>query len=224
MIKNNYLIDKAITVKFNTYTIQTCIYIFIYFWCMIMCMSLLKDKLLVVATDLFQTRGINSTGVDTIVAVAGTTKMTLYKYFGSKEDLILAVLKKGHQDFQDWLDEKLNASSKKPADKIQQLFDYIEEWVSSPEFIGVGFIKASAEFPNEENPIHQLSSQQSREFRQFISKLASQASIKDADGLALQLSLLFEGAVQAEQMKRGSGAIKYAKKAAKILIDGAIKT
>jgi AcrR family transcriptional regulator len=187
-------------------------------------MSVLREKILSTATNLFQTQGINSTGVDNIVAVAGTTKMTLYKYFRTKEALILEVLQTSQQDFQTWLVEKLNASSKKPADKIQQLFDYIEEWVSSPKFIGVGFIKASAEFPNEENPIHQLSSQQSREFRQFIGKLASEANIKDADDLALQLSLLFEGAVQAEQMQRGSGAIKYAKKAAKILIDGAIKT
>jgi AcrR family transcriptional regulator len=186
-------------------------------------MSALKDKILLVATDLFHTRGINSTGVDTIVAVAGTTKMTLYKYYRTKEDLILEVLQKNQQDFQTWLDEKLSTNTKKPADKIQQLFDYIEEWVNSPDFIGVAFIKASAEFPNEENPIHQLSHQQSREFRQFIGKLANQANIKDAEGLALQLSLLFEGAVQAEQMKRGSGAIKYAKKAAKILIDGALK-
>lgn len=187
-------------------------------------MSVLKEKILVVATDLFHTRGINSTGVDTIVAVAGTTKMTLYKYFRTKEVLILEVLQKSQSDFQNWLIDKLNTNSKKPADKIQNLFDYVEEWVNSPAFIGLGFIKASAEFPNEENPIHQLSHQQSREFRQFISKLAKEALIKDADGLALQLSLLFEGAVQAEQMKRGSGAIKYAKKAAKILIDGAIKT
>ncbi len=187
-------------------------------------MSALKEKILVVATDLFHTRGINSTGVDTIVAVAGTTKMTLYKYFRTKEVLILEVLQKSQSDFQYWLSEKLNANSKKPADKIQNLFNFVEEWVNSPAFIGLGFIKASAEFPNEENPIHQLSHLQSREFRQFIGKLAKEASIKDADGLALQLSLLFEGAVQAEQMKRGSGAIKYAKKAAKILIDGAVKT
>jgi AcrR family transcriptional regulator len=187
-------------------------------------MSTLKDKILEVSTDLFQTRGINSTGVDTIVAVAGTTKMTLYKYFRTKEDLILEVLKKNQSDFQSWLNEKLDSNSKKPVDKIQLLFDYIEEWISSPSFLGMGFIKASAEFPNEENPIHKLSSQQSKEFRQFIAKLATEANIKDADGLALQLSLLFEGAVQAEQMKRGSGAMKYAKKAAKILIDGAIKT
>jgi AcrR family transcriptional regulator len=185
-------------------------------------MTALREKILSTASHLFQTQGINSTGVDNIVAVAGTTKMTLYKYFRSKELLIMEVLEKNQQDFQTWLMSKLD-SSKKSGDKIQQLFDYIEEWVSSPAFNGVGFIKASAEFPNEQDPIHQLSSQQSCEFRQFISKLAADASIKDADGLALQLSLLFEGAVQAEQMKRGSGAVKYAKKAAKILISGAVK-
>ena len=63
-------------------------------------MSLLREKILSTATDLFQTQGINSTGVDNIVAVAGTTKMTLYKYFRSKEDLILEVLDKSQQDFQ----------------------------------------------------------------------------------------------------------------------------
>jgi AcrR family transcriptional regulator len=185
-------------------------------------MSGLREKILTTASDLFQTQGINSTGVDTIVAVAGTTKMTLYKYFGSKEVLILEVLKQGHQDFQNWLNDKLSTNTKKPSEKIQKLFDYIEEWVTSPDFNGVGFIKASAEFPKEENPVHQLSSEQSLQFRQYICQLATEADIKDADGLALQLSLLFEGAVQAEQMKRGSGAMKYAKTAAKILIDGAL--
>lgn len=183
-------------------------------------MSILKTKILNVATDLFQTRGINSTGVDTIVAVAGTTKMTLYKHYGSKERLILEVLKEGHQDFQNWLSERL--SNKKSDEKIKRLFDFIEEWVTDPNFRGMGFLKASAEFPNEESPVHQLSSAQSRQFKQFIASLAQEANIKDAEGLALQLSLLFEGAVQAEQMKRGSGAMKYAKKASKILIDGAL--
>ncbi len=186
-------------------------------------MTVLKDKILEVSTDLFLTRGINSTGVDKIVAVAGTTKMTLYKYFHTKEGLILEVLKKSQSDFQSWLDGKLNANSKNPSDKIQQLFEFIEEWITSPNFSGMSFIKASAEFPNEENPIHQLSSKQSREFRQYIAKLASEANIADAEGLALQLSLLFEGTVQAEQMKRGSGAVKFAKKAAKTLIDSAVK-
>ncbi len=186
-------------------------------------MSLLRDKILNVATDLFQTRGINSTGVDTIVAVAGTTKMTLYKYFRSKEDLILEVLQKGQTDFESWLNDNLNQNTKQPAEKLQKLFDFIEEWVTAPEFRGMAFIKASAEFPNEENPIHKFSAEQSRQFKQYITKLAQDAGVKDAEGLSLQLSLLIEGAMQAEQMKRGSGAIKYAKKAAKTLIDSSVK-
>lgn len=186
-------------------------------------MSPLRKKILDVATDLFQARGINSTGVDTIVAVAGTTKMTLYKYFKSKEDLILEVLQKGHHDFQTWLNDNLNRSSKQPAEKIQKLFDFIEEWVTSPDFRGMAFIKASAEFPNEESPIHKLSAEQAKEFRIYIASLANEAGIADADSLSLQLSMLIEGAMQAEQMKRGSGAVKYAKKAAKILIETAPK-
>jgi AcrR family transcriptional regulator len=186
-------------------------------------MSLLREKILNVATDLFQTRGINSTGVDTIVAVAGTTKMTLYKYFRSKEDLILEVLQKGHQDFQTWLSDKLTSNTKKPSEKLQKLFDFIEEWVSAPDFRGMAFLKASAEFPNEENAVHRLSAEHSRQFRQYLTSLATEAGVKDADSLSLQLSLLIEGAIQAEQMKRGSGAVKYAKKAAKILIDSALK-
>ena len=172
-------------------------------------MSALREKILHVASDLFHSRGINSTGVDTIVAVAGTTKMTLYKYFRSKEDLILEVLQKGHEDFQAWLNESLSLSSKQP--------------VTSPDFRGMAFIKASAEFPNEESPVHKLSAEHAKEFRIYIAGLAKEAGISDSDGLALQLSMLIEGAMQAEQMKRGSGAIKYAKKAAKILIDSAPK-
>lgn len=187
-------------------------------------MSALREKILNVATNLFQTRGINSTGVDMIVATAGTTKMTLYKYFRTKEGLILEVLKKGHEDFQSWLNDKLAKNTRKPSEKLQKLFDFIEEWVTAPEFQGMAFIKASAEFPDEQNAIHRLSLEQSQQFRRYLAELAKDAGVKDADSLALQLSLLIEGAMQAEQMKRGSGATSYAKKAAKILIDNALKS
>lgn len=186
-------------------------------------MSLLREKIVATASDLFQTRGINSTGVDTIVAAAGTTKMTLYKYFRSKEDLIIEVLQKAHQDFQNWLNEKLASSTKKPSEKLQKLFDFIEEWVNAPEFRGMAFLKASAEFPDEASSIHRLSAEQSRDFRQYLAVLAKDAGVADAEGLALQLSLLIEGAMQAEQMKRGCGAMQYAKKASRILIDNALK-
>ncbi|ROH86230.1 TetR/AcrR family transcriptional regulator [Pseudomethylobacillus aquaticus] len=184
-------------------------------------MSLLKEKILQVASDLFQTRGINSTGVDTIVAVAGTTKMTLYKHFHSKEGLIIEVLNEHYRYFHAWLSERLDR--KKPAERLQKLFDFIEEWVSSPDFHGMAFLKASAEFPDASSPIHELSNTHSQQFRRYLAELAADAGIADAEGLALQLSLLIEGAMQAEQIKRGSGAIVYAKKAANILIKSSLR-
>ena len=87
----------------------------------------------------------------------------------------------------------------------------------------MAFIKASAEFPNEESPIHKLAAEQAKALRIYIASLANEAGFADAEGLAPQLSILIEGAIQAEQMKRGSGAVKYAKKAAKILIDSTPK-
>ena len=184
-------------------------------------MSLLREKIVSVASDLFQSRGINSTGVDSIVAVAGTTKMTLYKYFKSKDDLILEVLNRSQQDLVGWINTRIESQSKNSSDKLQHLFDCVEEWITSSQFRGISFLNASAEFPNEENAVHKFSIEQSRQFRQYIANLAMEAGVVDAESLAFQLSMLIEGAVQAEQIKRGSGAIKYAKKAAKILIDSA---
>jgi AcrR family transcriptional regulator len=182
----------------------------------------LREKILSVASDLFQTRGINSTGVDTIVAVAGTTKMTLYKHFQTKENLIMEVLKRHNQQFRDWLSEKLG-EARTPDKKLQALFDSIEEWMAAPDFQGMPFLKASAEFPSEENPVHRLSSEQARQFRQYLATLAQEAGAADPDTLALQLSMLIEGAMLAEQMRRGSGAAKQAKQAARLLIEAALQ-
>lgn len=185
--------------------------------------SVLRRKILDVASELFQTRGINATGVDTIVAVAGTTKMTLYKHFGTKEGLILEVLRQRYREFVDWLAERLRGDTRPPAQRLQHLFDYIEEWMAAPGFRGMPFLKAAAEFPNEENPVHRLSAAQAQQFRHYLATLAEEAGVRDAEGLALQLSLLIEGAMLAEQMKRGSGAARQAKRAARVLIEAALR-
>jgi len=186
-------------------------------------MSALRDKILLAATNLFRTRGINATGVDTIVAVAGTTKMTMYKHFKSKESLILEVMNLSFQNFQSNILQGLQKSHRRADEKLQRLFDLVEQWMSSADFNGLHFTQASAEFPNEENPVHKLSAEHARTFRLAIAQITREAEVHDPDSLAQQLALLIEGAVQAEQIKRGCGAIKIAKKAAKVLIDNAIK-
>ena len=178
-----------------------------------------RDRILQAASTLFYSNGINATGVDAIARLAGSNKMTLYKHFPSKNDLVLAFLRKRDEDFRAWFVEKINDKAEQPSDKLLAIFDVISEWLDIPEFRGCAFINAAAEFPVEGNPVHQVSAEFYDNFRAFISDLAAQCGIASSESLALQLTLLIEGAIVSEQMKRHSGSAEQAKQAAKVLIE-----
>jgi len=179
----------------------------------------LKEEILEAASGLFYSQGIKATGVDAIVKAAGTTKMSLYTYFASKDDLVLAFLRKRDEDFTRWFVEQMDSRAADPMDKLLAIFDVIGEWMDIPEFRGCAFINASAEFPAENNPVHQISAEFYDKFRAYIAGLAGQCGAENPENLAMQLGLLVEGAIVSEQMKRRSGAAATAKRAAQVLIN-----
>ncbi|WAK00380.1 TetR/AcrR family transcriptional regulator [Methylobacter sp. YRD-M1] len=178
-----------------------------------------RDRILQAASELFYNQGIKSTGVEAIATQAGSNKMTLYKHFPSKDDLVIAFLRKRDEDFRIWFVEQVDSRAGQPKDKLLAIFDVIGEWLEIPEFRGCAFINAAAEFPVESNPVHQVSAEFYDNFRSYISDLAEQCGIVSPESLALQLSLLVEGAIVSEQMKRHSGAADQAKWAARVLIE-----
>lgn len=183
----------------------------------------LQERILQAASELFYSQGIKATGVEAVVKLAGTNKMTLYKYFPSKDDLVLAFLRKRDEDFRAWFVEQVNSRAERPKDKLLAIFDVIGEWLEIPEFRGCAFINAAAEFPVEGNPVHQVSAEFYDQFRSYMRDLAAQCGIAAPENLALQLSLLVEGAIVSEQMKRHSGAANQAKQAAGVLIESRMR-
>lgn len=181
----------------------------------------MRERILNTASGLFQANGINATGVDTIVAEAGIAKMTLYKYFPAKEDLILEVVRRRSREFSEWLSARLERTAANPAEKLQHLFDGVEEWLADPQCSGLPFIKASAEFPQPESAVNRLSVELSCEFRDYITTLAREAGIRSPEALGLQLAMLVEGAVLSKQLSDSPGALEYARQAARILIESA---
>lgn len=178
----------------------------------------MREYILGVASDLFSSQGINATSVDTIVAKADIAKVTLYKYFKSKEQLILEYLR----EYDERLWKKLSEVTAKEGDaasKLTALVDAMLDWIGDPEFKGFAFINASVEFPQSENPVHQTSLAFAQTLRNTIAALAKEAGIKNADTLALQLSLVIEGAAITERTQRGTGAVEHAKDLAKVLIN-----
>lgn len=178
----------------------------------------MREYILGVASDLFSSQGINATSVDTIVAKADIAKVTLYKYFKSKEQLILEYLREYDERLWKKLSE-VTAHEGDAASKLTALVDAMLDWIGDPEFKGFAFINASVEFPQTENAVHQSSLEFAQTLRNNIGALANEAGIKNADTLALQLTLVVEGAAITERTQRGSGAVEHAKAMAKVLIN-----
>jgi AcrR family transcriptional regulator len=181
----------------------------------------MREYILGVAAELFATRGINATSVDTIVAEAGVAKVTLYKYFKSKEQLILEYLRQYDDQLWKKLTERMTAREATPGEKLLALVNAVMDWIADPEFKGFAFTNATVEFPQDENPVHQTSVEFAQTLRNTLARVAAESGIRNADTLALQLSLVIEGAAITERMHRGSGAVENAKEMAQTLIEAA---
>ena len=179
----------------------------------------MREYILEVASDLFLTQGINATSVDAIVAKADIAKVTLYKYFKSKEQLILEYLK----DYDDKLWSILSKGDEHASAETQltNLVINLLELIGNPDFKGFAFINAGVEFPQSDSAVHQTSREFSRNLRNQLAKLAAAAGKKNAEVLALQLQMVIEGASVSNELQIKAEAIEHAKDMARILIDSA---
>jgi len=92
----------------------------------------LQEKILQAASELFYSQGIRATGIDAAIKAANTTKMSLYKYFPSKDALVLAFLHKRDEDFRTWVAAQVNGKAAMPKAKLLAVFDVIGEWMAVP--------------------------------------------------------------------------------------------
>jgi AcrR family transcriptional regulator len=177
-----------------------------------------REQLIEAADRLFCTRGYHATGIDRILAEAGVAKMTLYKHFGSKDELILAALRARDQWFRNHLARELAQRTADPAERLVVLFDVIDEFCHGAEFNGCMFANAAAEFPEPENPIHAAAVEHKRLFAAYLRKQAEAAGASDPAALADRLALLVEGVFATANVRGPDGVAARAKELAQGLV------
>jgi len=180
----------------------------------------MREYILSVASDLFSTNGINATSVDTIVNKADIAKVTLYKYFKSKEDLILEYLRQYDERMWSKLAD-ITSQQKDAASKLKALAFGMLDWIGDSDFNGFAFINASVEFPLSDNVVNQSSLAFAKTLRGKLSELAREAGWKNPDAIALQLVMIIEGAAITIRTQKGTGSIVQAKSLIKTLIESA---
>lgn len=177
------------------------------------------DRIVAVATELFCRDGIHATGIDRILAEAGTAKMTLYNHFGSKEGLIYAVLRREGEIWRTWFAESLDTLGKTPLEKLRAIFGALETWFEAKNYYGCAFINAVAEHNKQDKTIQSLTLEHKRAVLAHIEALAREAGCAAPASLAHQLGILMDGAIVAAMVTGEPSVARDAGRTASLLID-----
>ncbi|HXP04785.1 MAG TPA: TetR/AcrR family transcriptional regulator [Stellaceae bacterium] len=161
------------------------------------------EKVFEVAADLFYSQSIRSVGVETIVKQAGVSKISLYRNFASKDDLIVAYLKNRNDDYWHNVDRIMAARRDNSLAQLRALIDYIAGRAITPGYRGCPFINYAAEFPDTSHPGHRVVEENKREMRQRLDSLAKAIGARRPTQLADALFLLIEGAYASSQTLGG---------------------
>ena len=157
-----------------------------------------RDRILDTAYALFSAHGTRAVGVDRIIAEAGTAKMTLYRNFASKDDLIVAFLAAREQRWtRGWLQAEVERRATTPRARLLAIFDVFGEWFAREDFEGCSFINVMLELSDREDPGRLASVQHLSVIREFLAGLAAEAGVEDAAGFAHQWHILMKGSIVA---------------------------
>jgi len=154
-----------------------------------------REQLVETALRLFEQSGFQAVGIDRVLAEANVAKMTLYKYFRSKDDLILAAMALKDQRHRSWFMTEVERRSSDPRKRLLGMFETLHAAAEQPGFSGCIFARAAAEFGKIDDPVHQAAAEHKRLIRQYIATLAAAAGANDPDQLAYQLTVLMDGAM-----------------------------
>jgi AcrR family transcriptional regulator len=153
-----------------------------------------RDRILAAAGDLFYRHGIRASGVEAIAEAARTNKMTLYRHFASKDELVAEYLRQSAKAADSCWARYAQAH---PGDARAQLRVWLEEMaahVASNDERGCPLVNAAVELPEKGHPARRVIEEHKIAQRARLIALCAAAGLSEPDLLADELYLLLEGA------------------------------
>lgn len=176
------------------------------------------ERILQAASELFYEEGIRAVGVDTIVERAGVAKMTLYKNFGSKDELVAAYLRARDERWRAWFEDAIEHRADSPKEKLLAVFDAYGEWMERESPRGCAFINAFAEIADPAHPAREVVREQKGWMLWYLTGLTSDAGAEEPGELAERLFVLLEGATVAGVMRSVADSVRKARQVAAALV------
>jgi AcrR family transcriptional regulator len=153
-----------------------------------------RDRILATARNLIYCEGARAVGVDRIVAESGVAKMSLYRWFPSKDDLIAEVLREEQRRILKVWDDNIARHAGDPLAQLRAQFDSLAAAIGGPNYRGCAFLNAAMAFADESHPARAVVLEFKNELTKRFLGLTTAIGAKDPKALAQQLSLIADGA------------------------------
>jgi AcrR family transcriptional regulator len=152
-----------------------------------------RERILETASALFYAYGYRAIGVDRLIAESGVAKMTFYRHFPSKDDLIRTYLESASEQYWSWINSMI-AEHKTPRAQLEAIFKGVAKLTGNPQCLGCAWMNAAAEFPDITHPGHVAAVEFKHKMLAKLEELSWAAKARDPEGLAQDLMLVMDGA------------------------------
>ena len=149
-----------------------------------------RDRLLAAAERVFLADGIRAVGVDRLCAEAEVSKRSLYQHFSGKDEVVTAMLQAQAAKF----GAALAGDDLPPRERILSAFAPFEGDGPGTELASCPFVGAATELKDPDHPASRIAREQKVALTDYFAELARAGGATDPDLLALQLTLVFDGA------------------------------
>lgn len=163
-----------------------------------------RERILLTAHDLFYRQGIRATGIDRVIADSGVTKVTFYRHFPSKNDLIRAFLEYRHQRWMQWFVDALQ----RHGGSLEALAPALAEWFRDNSFRGCAFINSVGELGTILPEVVDITRHHKQEMVSIIASLLPPSGQCEQDALAAALAV--DGAIVRAQFDQSPDAALHA--------------
>ncbi|MED5619831.1 TetR/AcrR family transcriptional regulator [Ideonella sp. BN130291] len=180
-----------------------------------------RDRILDTASRLFYERGVRAVGVDLVVLEAAVAKTSLYRYFPTKDDLIVAFLEREDVDFWAQWDSVSAQFADDPAGELDAHMCWIGERLARSNYRGCPQINVAAEFAEHDHPAREVARRHMQALRSRLHVIAKRLRVPRPQQLAAQLAVLVNGAFVSAGLLSPDEATGVLRAALKALLAGA---
>ncbi len=157
----------------------------------------MRERLVEAATELFYAEGLRAVSVDKVIERAGTTKVTFYRHFSSKDALVVAHLERRAEQERAGVTGAIEQAGGDPAQALRLISETLGVMSCQPGFRGCPFINAAAEYPDPDSEVRKTVAEHRGWCRQTFEDLVRPLGLPDPAGTAADLMLLRDGAMVA---------------------------